>query len=245
MQPELISTPVDLEQSVAANSRSRLDRFRSGVWRGLGLAIVGSLTLLYVGSMTGYLVVTVGELPQLVELWYWTYENLRSSLLPFAVVLVWFALTLLALRRCLTTVPADYDVVYQLDRRCDVLIGLFFGIGVIWTAIGMRSALIGALGGLDAQSAARMGAFGVLQALVEQGILLALSTTIVGGIGGYLLRVLKLLLVGSRLDRFYAGLNAQQNKAVLDRLQAIEDAVLDLAPAAKSTDRAEPSREST
>ena len=48
---------------------SSLGRFRAGVWRGLAIALVLSLTLLYVGSMTGYLVITVGEFPALVELW--------------------------------------------------------------------------------------------------------------------------------------------------------------------------------
>jgi len=57
---------------------------------------------------------------------------------------------------------------------------LFFGVGVVWTAIGMRSALLSALGGLDQSAAAELGAFEILRRLVDGGILLALSTTIVG-----------------------------------------------------------------
>jgi hypothetical protein len=46
-------------------------------------------------------------------------------------------------------------------------------------------------------------ALAVLQRLVDGGILLALSTTIVGGIGGYLMRTLKSLLLGARLNALY------------------------------------------
>ena len=234
MQTESIPVGTQTPES-PARSGSSLDRFRAGIWRGLLLALALSAVLFYVGSTTGYLVVTLGEFPALVELWHWMHDNLRSSLLPFVLVLLWFVHSLQRLGSELGAASPTYARVYQLDRRCDVLVGLFFGIGVIWTAIGMRSALIGALGDLDAQSAARLGAFGVLQALVEQGILLALSTTIVGGIGGYLMRIVKLLSVGGVLDRFYSGLNTRQSEAVLERLDAIEIAVRELNAAVPGT----------
>ena len=62
---------------------------------------------------------------------------------------------------------------------------LFFGIGVIWTAIGMRSALIVGLSDLDSAMAAQLGSFEILRRLIQGGILLALSTTIFGAVGGY------------------------------------------------------------
>jgi hypothetical protein len=43
----------------------------------------------------------------------------------------------------------------------------------------------------------------VLQRLVEGGILTALTTTIVGGVGGYVMRVIKSSLLGTRLSKFY------------------------------------------
>jgi len=210
----------------------RAGQFRSGFWRGIVASSVGLLILLYLGSMSGLLLVTVERYPDLVDMWFWAYENLRSSMVPFAAVLVWFAATLMHLRRELSGWDASHELVYRLDKRIDVLIGLFFGIGVIWTAIGMRSALVGALGGLDAEAAARLGAFGVLQAMVDEGILLALSTTIVGGIGGYLLRLVKMISIGAALDQFYSRLNRHSAQQVLQRLQAIEQAVLDLTPPA-------------
>jgi hypothetical protein len=93
------------------------------------------------------------------------------------------------------------DEISQLEHLNDVWTSLFFGIGVIWTAIGMRSALLYALG--DPDIASQAGAYAVLQRLVEGGILTALTTTIVGGIGGYMMRVVKSSLLGTRLSRYY------------------------------------------
>lgn len=186
-----------------------------------------AMLLLYLASMTGLVQVTLTRSPNLVEFWYWTYDNLRSSVVPFVLVLIWFAYSLVSLKSTLSGPNAGYGLVYRIDKRLDLLTGLFFGIGVIWTAIGMRSALIGALGGLDAEAAARLGAFGVLQAMVDEGILLALSTTIVGGIGGYLMRLVKMGYVGPALDSFYTQLSTQSENAVLARLSAIEQAIRD------------------
>lgn len=204
--------------------------FRAGLVRGILVSALLAVLLLYLASMTGVVQVTLARFPDVVELWYWTYENLRSSVVPFALVLIWFAFSLASLKSVLTQPATTYELVYRLDKRIDLLIGLFFGIGVIWTAIGMRSALIGALGGLDAESAARLGAFGVLQAMVDEGILLALSTTIVGGIGGYLMRLVKMGYLGTLLDSFYAQLATRSENEVLLRLQAIEQAIREQDP---------------
>ena len=88
----------------------------------------------------------------------------------------------------------------------------------------MRAALIAALGdpsGMDGK-----GAFIVLQRLVDGGILLALSTTIVGGIGGYLMRVVKALAVGRYLGVFYVQAGREPYNEGLALLQRI-DARLD------------------
>jgi hypothetical protein len=96
---------------------------------------------------------------------------------------------------------------------------LFFGIGVIWTAIGMRSALIHGLG--DPGAATAGDAARVLERLVDGGILLALSTTIFGGIGGYLMRVAKVLTVGTDLRRYY-------DRTARASATSIEAAVVDI-----------------
>ena len=222
-----MSSALDMQgsEAQAPPQQSPGQDFRSGLLRGVAISGLLAMLLLYLASMTGMVQVTLARSPDLVEFWYWTYNNLRSSVVPFILVLAWFSYSLATLRSTLALPSPGYEQIFRLDKRLDLLIGLFFGIGVIWTAIGMRSALIGALGGLDAEAAARLGAFGVLQAMVDEGILLALSTTIVGGIGGYLMRLVKMGFVGARLDGFYAGLSARSEDAVLARLSAIEQAI--------------------
>ena len=82
----------------------------------------------------------------------------------------------------MATVDIRRSIRWQLDHLTDIWTTLFFGTGDIWTAIGMRSALIFALG--DRDVALQDGAFAMLERMIDGGILLALSTTIFGGIGG-------------------------------------------------------------
>ncbi len=65
----------------------------------------------------------------------------------------------------------------------------------------------------------------MLQRLVEGGILLALSTTIVGGTGGYLMRTGKYLLCGEALSALYLHESARPAQQGLDALQRIESAL--------------------
>ena len=130
----------------------------------------------------------------------WVSRNLGYSVWPFAAVLAAFGLNLNKLGKQLDMHPDLKDVV-ALDQLSDVWIHLFVGIGVIWTAIGMRSALQTALG--DPGAALVDSAGSVLQKLVDGGILLALTTTIVGGVGGYLMRLVKTVTVGPHLQAFY------------------------------------------
>ena len=79
----------------------------------------------------------------------WVYANLGSSIPVFAGLLIAFFVTLSRLRRSLAGERAVNEIV-QLDHLTDIWTTLFFGTGVIWTAIGMRSALLFALGKPDA-----------------------------------------------------------------------------------------------
>ena len=107
----------------------------------------------------------------------------------------------------------------KLDQLTDVWIHLFVGIGVIWTAVGMRSALQAALGdgGALADSAGS-----VLKRLVDGGILLALTTTIVGGIGSYLMRLVKTIAVGANLHQHYDAVQSVELKALVASVARIE-----------------------
>lgn len=147
----------------------------------------------------------------------WIALNLGHSVWLFALVLVLYVMNLERLSRSLETHPEASEVV-ELDQLSDVWINLFIGIGVIWTAVGMRAALQAALGDSSSGDSPEM----VLRNLVDGGILLALTTTIVGAVGGYLMRLIKTLRVGARLAAVYEAQQARQLDALINATQRIE-----------------------
>lgn len=160
--------------------------------------------------------------PGLYQLWAVASENLQGSMLPFVIVLFVYLQQLYKLHCLLAAPPPDIDLVLRHEQLLDLCANLFFGIGVIWTAIGMRNALLHALG--DPGAAASEGAFAMLQRLVDGGILLALSTTIVGGVGGYLMRVVKSLSVGRAMNALYTRTvmkPEEENLAALGRIEVL------------------------
>lgn len=174
--------------------------FVTGLLLGLALSLVVGLFTLYLLIVLEIVSITVVEAPGLQVLTDWTRRNLGLSILPFGITLVLYVHSLRVLAQLLEdSRPADE--VSQHDHLVDVWISLYFGIGVIWTAIGMRSALLHALG--DPGAVSQSGAYAVLERLVDGGILTALTTTIVGGIGGYLMRVFKSSYLGTRLSHYY------------------------------------------
>ncbi len=185
-----------------------------GLFLGMVLSLGLGLVMVYLLVALGILSVSLLRVPEVQLLVFWTQRNLGLSVLPFGLTLVLYARSL---RRLAQRLDADrpQEEIVQLEHLTDVWISLFFGIGVIWTAIGMRSALLYALG--DAQVIAEAGAFTVLQRLVDGGILTALSTTILGGAGGYLMRLGKTFFVGVRLNRYY-GDQEQRATGKLERL---------------------------
>jgi hypothetical protein len=146
----------------------------------------------------------------------WVELNLGHSSWLFAAVLTLFLLHLGRLRRLLGDSP-DVRQVVEMDQLTDVWIHLFIGIGVIWTAVGMRAALQVTLA--DPEDALADSAGSVLKKLVDGGILLALTTTIVGAVGGYLMRLGKTLRTGAALHAFYA---LQQGRDVHELLAAVQ-----------------------
>ena len=199
----------------------------------LGALFLG-IVLLYVLNMSEVLAISVLDVPSVQRVLAWAYENLRLSVLPFFLTLVFYAGALWRLKHCLKDRDVSVERIVQADHQVDLLINLFFGIGVIWTAIGMRGALLEGLGNLDAQSAAKLGAFSILQRLVDGGILLALSTTIVGAVGGYLLRLVKSLAVGTQVKAYYNRLAEQQADAVNTVLKSIDEQLSQLVSHAQS-----------
>lgn len=145
----------------------------------------------------------------------WSWRNLGFSLPCFLALLVLYARSLESLRSALASSQPP-EVVRQAEHLTDVWTSLFFGVGVIWTAVGMRGALVEALSDSGA------GGVEVLARMVDGGILLALSTTIFGGVGGYLMRAWKALTVGADLARYDQRERGRDLAALRASLSAIE-----------------------
>ena len=153
----------------------------------------------------------------------WLMTNLGHSLGLFSVVAVLFGIKLQRLLSLLEELPDPIEPnrhIVALDQMLDVWTQVFIGIGVVWTAVGMRSALQTALG--DPNAALNDDADAVLRRLVDGGILLALTTTIVGAVGGYIMRVIKTACVGAALQGYYEGLERQEIRTLVAATNRIE-----------------------
>ena len=193
--------------------------FIKGLAAGALGTLIGAAAMLYVLSRMGVLYFDDTAISRPGEWLHWAYTNLGLSIPVFAGLLLAYFVTLGRLRKALAQ-PKPINHIVQLDHLTDIWTTLFFGTGVIWTAIGMRSALIYALGDRDAAMA--QGAFAMLERMIDGGILLALSTTIFGGIGGYLMRVYKTITLGAELQQQYdtaARADTSEMRASLQRIE--------------------------
>jgi hypothetical protein len=206
--------------------------FLSGMLLGVVLSLVTGLVGVYLLIALDIVSVSVVDTPVLQTLSEWTRRNLGLSVLPFAITLGLYVHSLRTLARRLDD-SAPQNEIGQLEHLTDIWTSLFFGIGVIWTAIGMRSALLFALG--DPVAAAQSGAFAILTRLVDGGILTALTTTIVGGVGGYLMRVIKSSYLGTRLSCYYEEQDQRHAARVEHLLREIRESIGCLAPTSSPT----------
>ncbi len=193
--------------------------FVEGLTAGVFGSMVGASALLYILSRNELISFSADRFPDLGDWLAWTYTNLGTSIPVFAILLLAFLFSLRRLRSRLEN-DRPIDEVVQLDHLTDIWTTLFFGTGVIWTAIGMRSALLFALG--DPDATIQQGAFAVLERMVDGGILLALSTTIFGGVGGYLMRVFKSISLGAALQKHYDRAARVDTSVMCESLQRIE-----------------------
>jgi hypothetical protein len=184
-------------------------RFTWGFGWGAGTGVVLTLVALLIVAPP-----EPGAVSSRATLGAWIDANLGHSLWLFALVITLYLMNLTRLNRLLDDLSAGFPQIVELDQLLDVWIHLFVGIGVIWTAVGMRSALQAALG--DPGEALVDTAGSVLQKLVDGGILLALTTTIVGGVGGYLMRLGKTMTVGARLNGFYDANNRREINELIE-----------------------------
>jgi hypothetical protein len=193
--------------------------FMKGLAAGALGTLIGGAATLYLLSRLGVVFFNDTAISSPGVWLHWAYMNLGLSIPVFAALLLAYFVTLGRLRNALS-VSKPINHIVQLDHLTDIWTTLFFGTGVIWTAIGMRSALIYALGDRDAAMA--QGAFAMLERMIDGGILLALSTTIFGGIGGYLMRVYKTITLGTGLQQQYdraARADTSKMRASLQRIE--------------------------
>lgn len=197
----------------------RREHFLEGLTTGIFGSAAGAGALLYILQRNELVSFSVERI-SIIRPWLdWVYNNLGLSIPVFAAVLIAYFFSLARLRSYLSSGRPVTEIV-QLDHLTDIWTTLFFGTGVIWTAIGMRSALIFALG--NSESAIQLGAFAMLERMVDGGILLALSTTIFGGIGGYLMRIYKAMSLGTLLQQKYDQAARVDTSNMRESLQRIE-----------------------
>ncbi len=184
--------------------------------------------LIYTLHSYGIVLVSINNIPQLYQVLSWINLNLGNSIWLFIFIALAFFFNVFKLSRLLNENSNSNNLTANIQQQevlLDTLTVLFFGIGVIWTALGLRAALINSLDGLDEQTAMQTGAFGILKQLVNGGILTALSTTIVGGIGGYLLKMIKIMTVSPALVHYYQQQQWNKELKVVTLLEKIVEKI--------------------
>lgn len=125
--------------------------------------------------------------------------------------------------KSINTDSPKYHEVRFWDSVTNIAITLFFGIGVIYTAVGMQRAFQIALGNIDQEMVSSLGPWRILENLVDGGLIMALLTTIIGGALGYSFRVLKFLLFGKSLIRLKDRFERKPYQEMIDKLTNIEN----------------------
>lgn len=166
------------------------------------LSLCWCAILLSLGVFAGWVRIAV-PFPWLLDPAAFIYRHLRLSIVPFGCLFLFYWYLVGRIRHHLRGDDKELSKLTYYDRLLNATISMFFGVGVIWTAIGMEGALMNALGSIEQGQAAKdsLSALGLMERLVNGGLLLALSTTVFGGSCGYLLRLLKIVLVGRDWDR--------------------------------------------
>lgn len=167
----------------------------------IGLSWCWCAVIIVFGVFSGWITIS-GAPDWIVRPAGFLYHHLRLSTVPFGVLFILYGVLISKLRRELGGQEVALSNISYLNRLLDITISTFFGVGVIWTAVGMETALVHALegGGKALQGTASQGAWVLMDRLVNGGLLLALSTTIFGGVCGYGLRLLKVVLIGRKWD---------------------------------------------
>ena len=180
--------------------------------------------------MQGWVVLTVPSF-KAMTLWHWVNINLGFSVFFFVALFALWLVLFIKLNHNLTA-KAPLEVVQHAIQKLDLTVSLFIAVGVIFTAIGLRDCLISTLGGLGSQSPTDISAFEMMGALINNGLLVALTSTIVGAIGGYLLKAAKSWYLGAKINAYNVSLQQtmkdeadQKHQQVVDLLNAINQSL--------------------
>jgi len=164
--------------------------------------------------------IAYGSLVPVYELTTWVSINLGLSAPVFLILAALGWSYVYRLKDTLKGGHAALARIAHLEQRIDLVVALLFGVGVLYTAVGLRAALVQAIDTPSEQSASAM-----LTALVNGGILSAMTSTIVGGVLGYGLRMVKLFRVGHALDIYYAE---QELQAITRREDLLKEILSEL-----------------
>lgn len=148
-------------------------------------------------------------------------QHLGSSIYFFSANFLLFILGAIKLSAALGEDQIDYDRIKYWDSVINSSIALFFGIGIIYTAVGMQQAFQIALKNLDQDMAQELGPWGILNRLLDGGLLMALSTTIVGSALGYIFKMLRVLVLGPKLIKIGNKTENINHRELIDILSDI------------------------
>ncbi len=151
--------------------------------------------------------------------------ELGGSIYFFSGNIILYAIACLMLSQTLSRKSTDYHEINFWNTAANLSVSLFFGIGVLYTAVGMQRAFHLTLGNINQDMATSMGPWGVLERLVNGGLLMALITTIVGGALGYTLRLIKFMVFGKKLIIIKNEHDNLNSLRIIEQLSVIENII--------------------
>ena len=189
----------------------------------LSIFLAGAIVTL--AFFSGF-VVFINQFPSTSVMLNHVWSILGTSVIFFFLDLCLFFYSLGQIRKSLDKKDVENSSYWY--RMNDLSINIFLGIGVIYTAIGMQSGLMASLGNLTQETAKDIGAWGILNRMVRGGIIMALSTTIVGGVGGYIMRLLRHLTLGRLIEKARKWNRETRDREILSVLHEIRDGINNL-----------------
>ena len=107
----------------------RIKGFANGIIIGSVISSLVIIALLYVLNMTEVIVFSIPYMPDVQQMLFWVYDNLRLSLVFFGLIFVCYWYQLNKLNRQLQNPGVDSATVMQSENLVDIWIG-FFGMDI-------------------------------------------------------------------------------------------------------------------